>query len=280
MKINIFYFTGTGFTERVGKALTKEFVALGQETKLHYIPELLYTKPGSDNENKHDIGKKLGELDDADMIGIMYPVHSFNAPEVVVKFAGQLPFGNGRKAFIVKTAGDKAEINAGSSILLMKILTKRGYQVTYEELVQMPTNFAVRYEDEFIIDLVLKADELVKIIAEEIIKGRNKPVSTSIGKKVFATATRIEWLGAHVIAKFCFNVEKTCNLCGVCVKDCPAHNISVKKDKITFGTKCTFCMRCIYTCPQKAIHLKKPLGAIEVKDWFDIEELLKNKDKK
>ena len=268
MRINIFYFSGTGFTERVGKGLTKEFKDLGQDAGLYYIPEFMGKESGS----------KLKKLDDNDMIGIMYPVHSFNAPEIVVKFARKLPEGHGRKAFIVKTAGDKSAINAGSSILLMKTLTKRGYQVTYEELVQMPTNFIVRYDNQFIIELVKNADKLVKIIAEEIVKGRNKPVNSSLGKKVFTAATRIEWLGAHLLAKFHFKVDKSCDLCNLCVRDCPTHNVRMKKGRIKFGMACTFCMRCIYSCPQKAIHIKKPFAVIEVKNWFDLEELIKNKE--
>lgn len=265
MKINIFYFSGTGFTERVGRGLTKEFINLDQDASLHYIPELIGANPVEELE-------KLGS---SDMIGIMYPVHSFNAPEIVVKFARKLPEGHGIKAFIVKTAGDKSEINAGSSILLMRTLVKRGYQVTYEELVQMPTNFLVRYEDQFIKELAKNSDKLVRIIAEEIVKGRKKPVNSSLGKTVFAAATRVEWIGAHLLAKFYFKVDKSCNFCGVCIRDCPTKNIHEDEGRIKFGLGCTFCMRCIYGCPQKAIHIRKPFSAIEVKDWFDLEEMVK-----
>lgn len=266
MKINIFYFSGTGFTERVGKGLTKEFKDLGQDTGLYYIPEFMGKESGSN----------LEKFNDSDMIGIMYPVHSFNAPEIVVKFARKLPEGQGRKAFIVKTAGDKSDINAGSSLLLIKALGKRGYVVEYEELVQMPTNFIVRYEDDFIRKLVRDSEKLVGIIAEEIIKGRKKAFKKSFGKQLFTTVTRMEWLGAHLLAKFHFKADKSCNFCGMCIRNCPTKNIRLDKGRIKFGGDCTFCMRCIYTCPQKAIHIKKPFAAIEVKDWFDLEELMKD----
>lgn len=267
LKINIFYFSGTGFTERVGKGLTKEFVDLGQETNLYYIPDFMAKEPA----------KKLDEVDDSGMIGIMYPVHSFNAPEIVINFARKLPRGNGRKAFIVKTAGDKANINSGSSLLLIKTLEKRGYLVEYEELVQMPTNFLVRYDNDFIRKLVREAEDLVKIIAEEIIKGRKKKFQNGVGKHIFSTAARMEWFGAHILAKFHFKVHKSCNLCGICIKDCPVKNIQRHESQIKFGLDCTFCMRCIYACPQKAIHIRQPFSAIEVKDWFDLDELMKEK---
>ena len=270
MKINIFYFSGTGFTERVGKGLIKEFIGLGQDASLHYIPDLMGKDPI----------KEISQLDDGDMIGIMYPVHSFNAPEIVVRFARKLPLGNGRKAFIVKTAGDKSDINAGSSLLLIKTLKKRGYLVEYEELVQMPTNFGVRYEDDFIRKLVRESEKLVVIIAEEIVKGRKKAFKKNLGTEVFTVATRVEWLGAHILARFHFKVDKTCNLCRLCIKDCPTKNIHEQDGHIKFGTACTFCMRCIYACPQKAIHIRQPFSAIEVKDWFDLEELMKAADQK
>jgi ferredoxin len=158
-------------------------------------------------------------------------------------------------------------------------MKKRGYLVSYEELVPMPSNFATRFSDDEIVKIVKNADVLVKIIAEEIIKGRKKEYKNSIQTRAFTGLSRVEWLGAHIISKFHFKVDESCNLCEHCIKNCPTNNICIKNDKIKFGSKCTFCMRCIYSCPQKAIHIKKPFSGIEVKDWFDIEELLKAKGK-
>ncbi|MEI8217262.1 MAG: EFR1 family ferrodoxin [Eubacteriales bacterium] len=267
LRINIFYFSGTGFTERVATHLFDEFRTMGHEVNLYYIPTLISE------------GELSGIYEDCDVFGIMYPVHSFNAPEIVVKFAKDLPKADGKKSFIVKTAGEDAKVNHGSSDLLIRVLKKRGYLVNYEELVQMPSNFAVRNDDDSIRRIVRNADALVKIIAEEIVKGRNKAYKKNVRQRAFVGASRVEWLGAHMIAKFHFKVNTDCNLCEFCIKNCPTKNISIKNDKLKFGTKCTFCMRCIYTCPQKAIHIKRPFSGIEIKDWFDIEELLKDNEK-
>jgi ferredoxin len=267
LRINIFYFSGTGFTERVATHLFDEFRVMGNEVNLYYIPTLITE------------GELSGIYEDCDIFGIMYPVHSFNAPEIVVKFAKNLPKVEGKKAFIVKTAGEDAKINHSSSNLLIKVLSKKGYHVSYEELVPMPSNFVTRYDDDLIRKLVRDADSIVKIIAEEIIKGRKKEYKRNLGTRAFTGVSRIEWLGAHMLAKFHFTVNEKCNLCEICVKHCPTNNIVIKNDKIKFGTKCTFCMRCIYSCPRKAIHIKRPFSGIEVKDWFDINELLKDNEK-
>jgi ferredoxin/flavodoxin len=270
MKINMFYFSGTGFTERVAKNLSAEFSALGHEAMLEYIPDALLAMKKA---GKH----KTDPEQDFDMLGILYPIHSFNAPEIVVKFARKLPQGKGQRAFIVKTAGGKSPLNSGSSDLLKKILSRKGYKVTYEEVIQMPANFIVRYEDEVIRQLITDAERLLKVIAEEIVKGRRKLFHPGFGVKAAARLGRVEWIGAHFIAKLHFKVSDSCNLCKICVRDCPTKNIRVENECIKFGANCTFCMRCIYACPQKAIHLRKPLGAIEVKDWFDLDELMGRK---
>ncbi len=267
MRISMFYFTGTGFTERVAERLSAEFRDQGQDVHLNYIPEMLQKlDKGS--------GEPIAGGSDFDRIGILYPVHSFNAPEIVIRFAKLLPSGNGKSAFIVKTAGGKSRFNKGSSLLLKKVLARKGYKTVYEEVIQMPSNFIVRYDDDTVRQIVGRADDLVKIVAEEIVKGRKKTFKPGIDTRITAVLGRAEWTGARFVGKFHLKVTDRCNLCGKCVSECPTRNISMDSGKIKFGSDCTFCMRCIYGCPQKAIHLKRPFSGIEVKDWFDIDELM------
>jgi ferredoxin len=42
-----------------------------------------------------------------------------------------------------------------------------------------------------------------------------------------------------------------CNKCGLCVKKCPARNISLDS-KVIIGNKCQYCFRCVAVCPIKA----------------------------
>ncbi|MHA1798627.1 MAG: EFR1 family ferrodoxin [Candidatus Helarchaeota archaeon] len=52
-----------------------------------------------------------------------------------------------------------------------------------------------------------------------------------------------------------FRADEKCNKCGLCVKICPMHNISIESDEITFGEKCVLCLRCIHQCPEQAIQI-------------------------
>ena len=270
MKIAMFYFTGTGLTERVAEKLAAEFTVLENDVSLKYIPTML--RKTDDESTAAD-----GGFSDFDRLGILYPVHSFNAPEIVVRFAKTLPEGNGRMAFIVKTAGGDSTLNHGSSLLLKKILARKGYNMTYEELIQMPSNFAVRPDDDASRRMIRNADDLAVIIAEEIVKGRKKVFRPGPGVRLAARLGRVEWTGAHMMGKFSLKAGEDCDMCGKCAAECPTDNISMEGGKISSGSECTFCMRCIYGCPQHAIHIKKPFSGIEVKNWFDIDELMADK---
>jgi len=268
MKTAMFYFTGTGFTERVAKNLSAAFDTFRQENSLYYIPEVLAemhegSQGGADGPMAFD------------QLGILYPVHSFNAPEIVIRFARLLPDGNGRKVFIVKTAGSSSDINSGSSALLKKVLRKKGYKPSYEELIRMPSNFITRPDDDEVIRIIKAADETVKIVAEEILKGRRKTYRPKAGARIAAGLGRAEWLGAHMLGKFHLKADENCTLCGKCVEGCPTGNIAIDCGKVRFEFDCTFCMRCIYTCPQRAIHIRKPFAGVEVKEWFDLDELMR-----
>ena len=78
-------------------------------------------------------------LQNYDIIGIAYPVHSFNAPKIVIDFAKQLPKANKDKVFIISTAGDKSALNYASANLLMQILHNKQYV--------MPSNFIIKNDD-------------------------------------------------------------------------------------------------------------------------------------
>ena len=48
-----------------------------------------------------------------------------------------------------------------------------------------------------------------------------------------------------------------CNLCLLCVNDCPMENISFENGDISWGEKCMCCLRCYSLCPTDAIQYKK-----------------------
>ena len=75
MKVGIYYFSGTGNTELTVKKWQSEALARGIELDLIKIEEI-----------------KEAEVDVScyDKIGFGYPIHAFNAPRNVLKFAKKI----------------------------------------------------------------------------------------------------------------------------------------------------------------------------------------------
>jgi len=130
-----------------------------------------------------------------DTVGIAYPVHSFNAPKIVINFAIQLPIVKSMNTFIISTAGENNSINFASSKLLIDILSKKGFEVIYDRQFIMPSKFMIKYDG-------AKVQQFIAFVG------------------------RAEWFGAKWIGKS-FYADRNCNRCGVCANNCPNHSIKI-----------------------------------------------------
>ena len=239
MKVIIYYFSGTGNTEKVAREYEAAFSSEGHEVTLASLP--LYEEP---------------RPEDYDLIGVGYPIHAFNAPEIVLKFAKSLPKCEEKKrAFVFKTSGEPVRMSDVSSLKLCSILSKRGYTVENEYQYVMPYNMIFRHDDGAVYKMWTTAKAVIPIDVREILSGKpSHPKKVAFGP-IIAGVLRIEHGYAHVNAKF-YKVNKKCLHCNLCVKTCPTKNITVKDSgKIKFGGNCIMCMRCSFNCPVNAIDL-------------------------
>ncbi len=69
----------------------------------------------------------------------------------------------------------------------------------------------------------------------------------------------------------CFD-EKACDLCGVCVAQCPFGSLSVEKNGIEVDESCRMCGVCVKLCPKQALSFsQKPIqDANDKQSWRDI----------
>ena len=241
-KIGIFYFSGTGNTKIVANLYANEFQYKGFNTNLIPIENILR--------------KNLNpSISDYDILGFGHPVHAFSAPKIFFDFLDRLPDVDNRKTFTFKTAGDPI-CHGGSTSLVRNGLNKKGYKVFHENLIIMPANVVVKYDDSLVKQLYEVAVKKVKRGTEEILSGKTKLQKNNLWLKIGTYLfNKAECNGAFYFGKYLI-ASDSCNLCGKCIKECPTRNISKQNESIIFGNKCTFCMRCVYNCPERAISNK------------------------
>jgi flavodoxin/ferredoxin len=262
--ISLFYFSGTGNTQVVAEMLAKAFEQHGAQAKTARIEHVLQ-------------GKAQFKPEAYDLIGIGHPIHGFDAPRIVYDFVDALPQVEGKRTFIFKSAADFISVNNGASKTAIKRLRRKGYDVFYDRIVCMPSNWAMKYDDEFSKQLCFTAIAKTEHMAGEVLEGRERKLRIKPLLRWIAKLTsRGEDLGARLFGKM-LTVSDACIDCGQCVGNCPTANIHRENGKITFGYNCVFCMRCIYACPQQAIAPRFGTFCV-IKDGYDIRAIIANAD--
>ena len=252
-KLCLYFFSGTGMTKYVVDKFVNEFEQNGAIVDSFRIEE-----PDAHKNS----------LSEYDVLGIAYPIHSFNAPKIVIDFVKQLPNSNGMNTFIIHTAGEENMINYASSDLLIKKLNKRGYKVFHNKLIEMPSNFVVKYEDERVKSILNKANEDIPHIANEIMELKHYDMQKTLRSKIITLIGRVEWFGARTLGKI-YYADNNCVRCGHCINICPNKNIVMNKNSVCFKWRCGLCMRCIYQCPKNAISIRQPFKFIRFDSWYD-----------
>ena len=133
MKIVLFYFSGTGNTELVVKTWKEN--AEKQNIGIDLIKI---------EEDNFDFSK----LSEYDKIGFAYPIHAFNAPENVWRYALKFPkLKESKKVFLIMVSGEYMTINHSSGKKLLKILKKRNIFLESDYHYIMPYNMIFRHTE-------------------------------------------------------------------------------------------------------------------------------------
>ena len=240
--IAICYFSGTGNTAYVVDLALNAFTRSGASVDLFKIEDMCRKK-----------GAEFVPAD-YDMLGIAHPVLGFDCPGFIYEFVHSLPPVENKLVFLLKTAGDYHAVNRSASHSIKKILTKKGYDPFYDDIIAMPVNWLIAYDDQLNRQLVEAASSRVEAAIERVLAHERKILSNVLPLRLILKA--IGYLedrhGAKYFGRYLMT-SASCDLCGECVRDCPVGNIDLKNDKIVFDGACTWCMRCIYNCPQHAI---------------------------
>ena len=259
MKVILYVFSGTGNTLAVAGLYKKYLEADGENTVDIY-----------------SVSAKSGEVpfpDGYDLVGVGYPIHAFCAPEPIIKLCKSLPKVESKRTFIFKSSGEGLHINDCSSQKLIKILNKKGYDVTLERHIVMPYNMIYRHKDEMARQMWIYAHALADLNCRELSTGKREKVKKPFLKTMWVAP--IGWIErgfAHLHGP-CFKVNrKKCVGCGKCQNVCPVHNITLKKGKYKFGNKCVLCMGCSFGCPKNAVNVGI-FGLWKVNGSYHLDEL-------
>ena len=254
-RVDIIYYTGTRGTMRVAEAFEKSFKAAEYTTNLQRLIE----------------GANLTYLDHA-LTVLIFPVHSFCAPEPVYKWIESLPPTNRKPAVVISVSGGgEMTGNTACRHNTIKMLEIKGYSVFYEDMIVMPSNCIIPTKLPIAKLLLEVMPQKVDVIVADLIRGkahRTKPkiidyLIARIGENEKKLTSRF---GKEIV------VTDSCNGCGLCVKNCPANNITLIDDKAVFADKCQLCLSCIYICPQQA--LEQEYGRVMVvRDGYDLDAL-------
>ncbi|MCX5783091.1 MAG: EFR1 family ferrodoxin [Elusimicrobia bacterium] len=239
--VNVSYFSGTGNSAHAAKLAEKHFSALGYSVALNSI-----------EQNK--------TLPPADKNIFIFPVYGMLAPHIFINFLKKLPGGNGARAAIIAVHGNsgREDGNEGYSLKQVQyIISKRGYDVAVTAAVGYPSNFTQIVpppSEEKVKNIFSSSDEKVSAILKKIETGEKDIKPCGFIKAFFSIlfGWSFYYVGRHFMGKF-YVADEKCNLCQVCVKNCPVKVIRICGNKPRWGWNCEGCQRCINSCPTKAI---------------------------
>ncbi len=234
--IKIAYYSGTGGTELAAKSFQNCLETEGCVCTIEKIASGI-----NPNQSDHDL------------LLLLFPVHAFNAPEPVYRWIDSLEIENHISAAVISVSG-AGEVcpNTACRVSSIKRLTKKGYDVIYEKMIIMPSNFFVKTPSLLSYMLMQVLPKAVKQISSDLQAGvciTGKPLWVD---RIFSLMGKLETSGGHHWGKR-IKVLDHCTKCGWCAKHCPAGNITMKDEKPAFADRCHFCLKCIYGCPSKAL---------------------------
>lgn len=226
----IFYFSGTGNSAWAARQLARL-----TEDKAYDITNL----------------NQLPDLDSTGQIGFVFPVYAWGAPEIMAKFAKKLPKTQAF-TFGVCTCG-------GDAGLAMKQFSKV-YPLSSSYSLVMPNNYIIGSDtdnEEEIRQKITAARAELKQMAQEI--QQQEPVYRVHEGGLAGVKSHLVNFGFNKFARSAkpFFAEDRCNGCGLCMKNCPAHAITLRNGKPVWAAQCFQCLRCINECPQQAIQYGK-----------------------
>ncbi|NIP37248.1 MAG: hypothetical protein GWN18_19980, partial [Thermoplasmata archaeon] len=231
--IVVFYFTGTGNSLVAARRLAEGLVGPPPKPMARYM--------GARTVRPR-----------ADTIGLVYPVHHWGPPDLVLRFARKLKASLGAYVFAVALYGG----HSGRAFQdLGKALEENAHGLTAGFHVKTVQNYVPVFPmpgDEAISRLQADADAQIDAIIEKV-KRRSQ------GEKEhwrYRPGVRSYYLGSkrnlHSKDRG-FLAMEGCTSCGTCARVCPVRNIQLVDGRPSWQHRCEQCFACLHWCPEGVI---------------------------
>ena len=261
-KATLYYFTGTGNSYRVASWMGEIAAAQGITSNVTSIGN---ARPAEEIEKGPE-----------NLLGLIFPTHGFTAPWHVIYFALMLPRRSRTHAFVTPTrAGTRIigflpGMEGTAGYLIALILLLKGYILQGVQAIDMPSNWMTLHwglHPANVSAIMERARVKTTAWFEELLAGRRKLggfIPLLLGLALIPISFGYLIYGRFYLAKIFFASEK-CNGCGLCVKYCPTHSLTLKGEKKKrpyWSYSCESCMRCMGFCPQKAVEASQPFAVL------------------
>jgi len=272
-KTLIVYFSGTGSTKRVAETFRELFDARAIYAEVYPLDLSVQNAPTTEWDDV---------IRDTKLLLVVYAVHAFDAPVPIYDWIEDLPFGNEIPTVVIAVSGGgNIWPNTLCRASCIKALEEKGYEVFYEEMLVMPSNFMIKTNDDLSMWLLKTIPVKAGRIIDDAIAGKRHRTGFVFGGKFIRSISRMEKNWAELFG-LALMVSGSCDGCGWCAENCPRNNIEVVDGRPVFSNQCMICMRCVYGCSLKAIYSDRYQYCI-LKDGYSlemIEEKMKGKELK